>query len=278
MKKLQLILLALILSFGAFADNYTKLSRNRIVADTLRANYWLIINGDTLHSISPSEGQIIKFIGGKYVNSNPDALAADSMVFNKINGVLNIYKNGLATLQDTLDGRYPTFADLQDTLSLGYLSKIEYDPANIAMQVVGTTATQTLTNKTLTTPGIANFTSAQHDHSSAAQGGILASDIIAISLPSASTVAARISGAISGVDYPSGWVLAAGVSPVDLSIAHNLNRRVANVTVVAITGTEEQALFNTAAFNGWKTPNVNSLLVQSLATITKPIKIYILFK
>lgn len=27
-----------------------------------------------------------------------------------------------------------------------------YDPANIAQQVVGTTATQTLTNKTLTSP------------------------------------------------------------------------------------------------------------------------------
>jgi len=278
MRKLQLIFLALTLSFGALADNYTKLSRNRIVADTLRANYWLIINGDTLHSVNPSEGQILKFVGGKYVNSNPEALAADSMIFDKTTGILNIYKNGIATLQDTLDGRYPTFANLQDTLSLGYLSKEVYDPANIAMQLVGITSTQTLTNKTLTSPAIGNFTFAQHNHSSAAQGGILDSDIIAISLPSASTVAARIVGAVEGVDYPTGWVLAAGVSPVDILITHNLNRRVANVSVVAITGTEEQALFNTAAYNGWKTPNVNSLLVQSLATITKPIKIYILFK
>ena len=33
-----------------------------------------------------------------------------------------------------------------------------YDAANIAQQVVGTTATQTLTNKTLTTPVIASIT------------------------------------------------------------------------------------------------------------------------
>lgn len=37
--------------------------------------------------------------------------------------------------------------------------------------VVGTTNTQTLTNKTLTAPTVADFTNAQHTHASAAQGG-----------------------------------------------------------------------------------------------------------
>jgi len=37
--------------------------------------------------------------------------------------------------------------------------------------VVGTTDTQTLTNKTLTTPAIADFTNAQHAHAAAASGG-----------------------------------------------------------------------------------------------------------
>jgi len=35
------------------------------------------------------------------------------------------------------------------------------------------TATQTLTNKTLTTPNIADLTNAQHTHNNAANGGIL---------------------------------------------------------------------------------------------------------
>jgi len=39
--------------------------------------------------------------------------------------------------------------------------------------VVGTTNTQTLTNKTLTTPTIADFTNANHNHSSASTGGQL---------------------------------------------------------------------------------------------------------
>lgn len=40
--------------------------------------------------------------------------------------------------------------------------------------IVGTTDTQTLTNKTLTTPTIGNLTNAQHDHQGAAGGGVLA--------------------------------------------------------------------------------------------------------
>jgi hypothetical protein len=39
--------------------------------------------------------------------------------------------------------------------------------------VVGNSDSQTLTNKTLTTPTIASFINAQHDHSSAAAGGLL---------------------------------------------------------------------------------------------------------
>ena len=39
--------------------------------------------------------------------------------------------------------------------------------------VVGTTNTQTLTNKTLTTPTIASLTNAQHAHAAAASGGAI---------------------------------------------------------------------------------------------------------
>ena len=43
-----------------------------------------------------------------------------------------------------------------------------------AVIVVGDTSTQTLTNKTLTTPTIASFTNATHNHTNAAGGGQLA--------------------------------------------------------------------------------------------------------
>ena len=102
--------------------------------------------------------------------------------------------------------------------------------------------------------------------------------VFEIKLPSSTTVAGRIAGATSGTDYPADWSLAAGTSPVDLVVTHNLGRRVSIVSVFAIDGTQETQLFNTAAFNGIVTPDVNTLRVQSLATIQKAIKIYIIFK
>jgi hypothetical protein len=48
----------------------------------------------------------------------------------------------------------------------------------ITGSVVGTTDTQTLTNKTLTTPTIGSFTNATHNHSNAAGGGTLTSAAI----------------------------------------------------------------------------------------------------
>lgn len=102
--------------------------------------------------------------------------------------------------------------------------------------------------------------------------------IYTVRLPSQSTVQARINAAVEGVDYPTGWVLTTGVSPVDINIEHNLGRRVANITIFSeTTASEHQQLFDTAAHNGVTTPDVNNVLVQSLATITTAINIYINF-
>lgn len=55
----------------------------------------------------------------------------------------------------------------------GDMTAAVYDPASITEQLVGLTATQTLTNKTLTTPTIASFLNANHDHADAAGGGTI---------------------------------------------------------------------------------------------------------
>jgi len=51
-----------------------------------------------------------------------------------------------------------------------------YDPAGIGGQIVNTTTAQTLSNKTLTLPVIANYSNANHNHSTSAQGGLVNSD------------------------------------------------------------------------------------------------------
>jgi hypothetical protein len=103
-------------------------------------------------------------------------------------------------------------------------------------------------------------------------------NIYSISLPSASTVAGRCSGAVEGTDYPTGWTLEAGSNPVDLKVTHGLERRVVNVTIFSVNGDEERQLFDNAAYSGIITLSNNILRIESLATIQKEIAIYIVFE
>lgn len=101
--------------------------------------------------------------------------------------------------------------------------------------------------------------------------------IYSITLPYSTTVAGRIALAVSGVDYPSGWILTA--DGLNLVVTHNLNRWTSNVTVFAkTTGTERQQLFNTAAYNGITCLSDDAVKIFSLATISKDIVIYLNFE
>lgn len=103
-------------------------------------------------------------------------------------------------------------------------------------------------------------------------------NVYSISLPFASTVAGRCSGAVEGTDYPTGWTLEAGSNPVDLKITHGLGKRVASVTIFSVNGDEERQLFDNAAYSGIITLSNDILRIESLATIQKEITIYIVFE
>jgi hypothetical protein len=74
---------------------------------------------------------------------------------------------------DLADIGVNTHPEIDDAIST-YSSHISATAAHgVSGDVVGTTDTQTLSAKTLTTPTIENFSNAQHDHSNAAGGGTL---------------------------------------------------------------------------------------------------------
>jgi microcystin-dependent protein len=91
--------------------------------------------------------------------------------------------NGAATLTlptttDTLVGRATTDTLTSKTLTAPVIATIVNGAGTLTLPtttdtLVGRATTDTLTNKTLTTPTIGNFTNAQHDHSSAATGGVV---------------------------------------------------------------------------------------------------------
>lgn len=77
-----------------------------------------------------------------------------------------------------------TYLDLRTVKGTGWVSGTwdmttgVYDPAGVSEQLVWLTATQTLSNKTLTTPVIANFTNMNHAHNGTSEWGkILGTDI-----------------------------------------------------------------------------------------------------
>lgn len=99
------------------------------------------------------------------------------------------------------------------------------------------------------------------------------SSVFSITLPSAASVAARVSAVI---DKPTGWTLTA--DGLNLDIQHNLGRYTANVTVWAVNyAAEYQQLAGTAAHNGLTMTNMK-LSILSLATIQVQIVIYVILE
>lgn len=99
--------------------------------------------------------------------------------------------------------------------------------------------------------------------------------VFTIDLISAGSVAGRIAAPIT---LPAGWSLAVGASALDLVITHGTGRRVGPVEVYAnISGTIQQMLAGTSAYatGGIYSESANVIRIASLATILKPISIYL---
>lgn len=101
--------------------------------------------------------------------------------------------------------------------------------------------------------------------------------VFTITMPSAISVAQRCAGATEGTDYPTGWSIAQGTSEVDLIVTHNLGRLPASVTVWSETSGQYRYLIGNAAYSGLFAESNNALIIESLATVLKPIKIQIIF-
>jgi hypothetical protein len=102
-------------------------------------------------------------------------------------------------------------------------------------------------------------------------------DIQAITLPNASTVAARCSGAVEGTDYPTGWTIGTATYDEDLLITHTLDKKVSSVTIWTNEGENDRLLISPANYTGLIMPLSNTLVIEGLAQTSKPIIIYITF-
>lgn len=158
--------------------------------DSIKVSQYFMLNNEVFKITSASDNQILqrKLVGGKHlwVNVNATTMGYDSLRYDSITGILRGYTGGFSNSESTvqLDGRYTIIQTFQDSITsirglIGdFMEKTVYDTAEVNQQLVGITAIQTISNKTLTQPAISDFTLAQHPHASAATGGILNSDVI----------------------------------------------------------------------------------------------------
>lgn len=171
----------------------------------------------------------------------------DSIPFNSVTGDLDAYLGALNVYTTNFDGRYVRIQDSTESDDYNYVNW------------------QTL-NDSL-------------DYVDSVIAANLAPHVYVISLPNAGDVLSRISSAVEGVDYPTGWTLTVGASSVDLDIEHNLGKYAANVTVFSNpSGTERQQLFNSAAYNGIICDDDDNLRIQSLSKVPTKLYIYIIFE
>lgn len=208
---------------------------------TLEASDYFILDSDTMRATTQVDLNDTTMATKQYVlNTAGAGNGWDSLLWNASTGYVVWYYDGSPIDSINIDNRYLKIADSTD-YATSY--DLEYYVDSLSTLFQG---------------------SVQY--------------VYEINLPSSTTVSGRCLAASEGTDYPSGWTVEQGTYAVDLKVTHNLDRRVANVTVFAITGDQERQLFGNAAFSGIYTDSDSILVVESLATIQKDIVIYIVFK
>lgn len=101
-----------------------------------------------------------------------------------------------------------------------------------------------------------------------------------ITLPAYSAVTQRVSNAVEGTDYPTGWVLTSGGGGLDLIITHNLNMNYTSVKIFEVNGgsTERELPNFSYGCTGILQNTKNQLTIEGLVQDILPLRIELQFK
>lgn len=135
-------------------------------------------------------------------NMGPDGVEDASATLTEMRATADPYPGAVASLATSLRGELQRLRYLIAQIT-GKTYWYE-DPDTALTSVATLTGTQTLTNKTLTTPTIADFTNANHNHSNAAGGGTPAISLSAAGVTGTFTTASLASGAMEIKDITHG--------------------------------------------------------------------------
>ena len=264
MKRTILIITLLAVSVLSFAqssiDKYKIRSRYETRIDTVMYLNEIPFKLDT---VALDSGQFIQYDGQRFTNKTIP-LGLDSIT-NTGDGWLRFYFGG-----ELIDSVYltqnPVFHD--NTLTgLGTSdSVLKVNPNEVMMR-------DSMINYVQFSDSITKFVTPTQLQTELAT----IPTIKTITLPAYTTVAERVLNAVSGVDYPSGWILQEDLSDLDLSITHNMNRRIADIKVFMVDDGEERLLINNLAYSGFVNKSKNRVVIESLSAIGYPLVIHLIF-
>lgn len=112
------------------------ISFGQVKGYTVEATGYMILQGDTVRTSSPIDGEIIKRVGGVWTNGTGGAgsAAVDSLTWNFSSGYVGWYISGSVSDSISLDGRY---VEISDTASGGaYYSQNQVDALLVGAQTI----------------------------------------------------------------------------------------------------------------------------------------------
>jgi hypothetical protein len=246
---------------------------------SVKTDSLFIIDNDSLEHTTQINSLDRTIATKDYVDGKASGL--DSILYSKSDYWSRIYLNGGVVDSTKIDSTYHSI--YSDTANIAVYA-LEADTSNIALNGIDSLLYNTeywlkayVNNSVIDSVKIDSVYHSMRSDTALVALNTSNTPIIPIKLPYSTTVAGRILLATEGTDYPEGWTLEG--DGLNLVVTHNLGRWVTNVTVWAnTTGTQRQQLFNTAAHNGVTCTDDDNVTIYSLATISKPIIIYLAFE
>ena len=258
-KKILFILLVSLFAYQGFGQGFAEEARGKKAFNWIRANDIttldnFIWHGDTIDFNDYSKTfNNIEYVDGWFKFYANDSIV-DSVLFTS-DVLIQSFELVGDSLYLSLDNGSEAYVDLSSLLN-------QLDSVTVGYGLTG--------NGTETDP-------IELD-TSLFETGTLSAPVYRITLPSAQAVADRLTAAVPGTNYPSSWVLSVDTDPIHLVIEHGLGRRVADVSVFTLNGTEERRLVPGAtAYSNFYTTDDNTLVIESFSTVQTQVVIYIVF-
>lgn len=220
-------------------------------------------------------GKIYTYIAG---TTTPQASYTDSTAITPLANPVILDSAGRAQIwlsgtykivvKDSLDNTISTTDNITALSNSGDMMKATYDPANIGEQLVGLTAVQTLTNKTLTTPTVnqPNIVGVTTNSSAAAGSvGEVISSVIAAA--SAITLTTTVAANITSISLTAGdWDVWGLVHQTNGGL--NITQAQGWVSSTSATAPDASIIsqFNVSGASNWGSPVVQQIFKLASTT------------